>query len=56
MFNTLNQLKQNNGNPEELYKQTISKFTPEQMNNFSNLAKQFGFSNEMINPVSTTNN
>lgn len=56
MFNTLNQLRQNNGNPNKLYQETIGKFTPEQMNNFTNLAKQFGFSDEMIKPVSTNHN
>lgn len=49
MFNTINQLRQNNGNPMELFKQITNKYTPEQMNSLFNKAQQFGVPNDVIN-------
>ena len=42
MFNTINQLRMNNGNPMQLFKQITSNYSPEQMNNLFNRAQQMG--------------
>lgn len=39
----------------ELLKQTISNYSPEQMNNFINQAKQMGFSDDILNQISGIN-
>ena len=49
MFQVVNQIRQNNGNPAELFKQITSKYTPEQMNRLFNKAQQFGVPNDIIN-------
>ena len=49
MFQVVNQIRQNNGNPAELFKQITNKYTPEQMNNLFNRAKQMGVPQEYIN-------
>ena len=51
MFNTINQAIQNKNNPMELFKQVTNNYTPEQMNNFYNQAKQMGFSEDLLNQV-----
>ena len=48
MFNTINQLRQNNGDPMRLFKQITNKYTPEQMNSLFNKAKQMGIPTEVI--------
>jgi len=49
MFQTVNQLKQNNGDPRELLKQVTNGYSDEQMNNLFDKAQQFGVPNEVIN-------
>lgn len=39
----------------ELLKQTISNYTPTQMNNFINQAKQMGFNEDLLNEISGIN-
>lgn len=51
MFQVVNQLRQNNGNPMELFKQVTSKYTPEQMNSLFSRAKQMGVPEEQINSI-----
>lgn len=41
-------LMNNNGNPQELLKQTMSKYSPEQMKQFIQYANNMGFSNEQL--------
>ena len=49
MFQMVNQLRQNNGNPMDLLKQVTNKYTPEQMNNLFSRAQQMGVPQEQIN-------
>ena len=42
-------LMNNNGNPQELLKQTMSRYNPEQMKQFIQYANNMGFSNEQLN-------
>jgi len=51
MYQVVNQLRQNNGNPMDLLKQVTSKYTPEQMNSLFNRAQQFGISEEQIKSI-----
>lgn len=51
MYNEIEQLRQNNGNPMELLKQITSKYTPEQMEQLYTNAKRFGVPDEVINQV-----
>jgi len=48
MFNKIENLRNSNGNPMDLFKQVTSKFTPEQMNQFYSKAKQFGIPDDVI--------
>lgn len=41
-------LMNNNGNPQELLKQTMSKYSPEQTKQFIQYANNMGFSNEQL--------
>jgi hypothetical protein len=47
----IEQARQNNNNPIELFKQITSKNTPEQMDAFFKKAEQMGFSPELINQL-----
>lgn len=51
LFQMVEQAKQNQNNPMELFKQVTSKYTPEQMNSFYTQAEQMGFSKDLINQV-----
>lgn len=51
LFQMVEQAKQNQNNPMELFKQVTSKYTPEQMNSFYAQAEQMGFSKDLINQV-----
>ena len=42
------ELRKNNGNPQELLKQITGKYTPEQMQQFSKFANGFGFTEEQL--------
>jgi len=48
MFQVLNQIRTNNGNPMQLFKQITGKYTPEQMNNLFNRAQQMGVPKEVL--------
>lgn len=48
MFQQIENLRKSNGNPMEMFKQVTSKFSPEQMNNFYENAKQFGIPEDVI--------
>lgn len=48
-FNQLQEIRKNNGNPQELLKQTIGGYTPEQMQKFMQFANNMGISNEQLN-------
>ena len=51
MFQFLEQAQKNQSNPTELLKQVTNKYTPEQMTNLFNKAKQFGITDEQINEI-----
>ena len=46
MFQLVEQARQSQNNPVELFKQITNKYTPEQMSNFFNQAEQIGFNKE----------
>ena len=48
MFQQIENLRKSNGNPMEMFKQVTSKFSPEQVNNFYENAKQFGIPEDVI--------
>ena len=50
-FNQLQELRKNNGNPQELLKQATSGYSPEQMQKFMQFANNMGISNEQLNQV-----
>ena len=45
----IEELKKNNGNPNELIQQITGKYTPEQMQKFRQFANGFGFTDEQLN-------
>ena len=55
MFQMLEKAQQNKSNPMELFKQVTSKYTPEQMNNLINVAKQYGVPDDIINQINGIN-
>lgn len=55
MFQMINQARQNQGNPMEMFHQVTNNFSDEQKKNFNNLAKQFGFTDEQLNKVNGIN-
>jgi len=55
MFQMLEKAQQNKSNPMELFKQVTSKYTPEQMNNLMNVAKQYGVPDDIINQINGIN-
>lgn len=48
MFQTIEKMQKNNGNPQELLNQITSKYTPEQVKSFRQYANNFGVSNEQL--------
>ena len=48
MFQVVEQARNNNGNPMDMFKQITSNYTPEQMNNLFSRAKQFGVPEETL--------
>lgn len=44
----LEELKKSNGNPQELLNQITSKYSPEQMKQFRQMANNFGFTDEQL--------
>lgn len=48
MFKMIEQARKNNNNPMELLKQVTQNYTPEQVNNLFEKAKNFGISNDIL--------
>jgi hypothetical protein len=48
MFQQFQNLKQNQNNPQEILNDMVSKYTPEQMQNFIKFANGFGITNEQL--------
>lgn len=48
-FNQYQEIRKSNGNPEQLLKQITSGYSPEQMQKFSEFAKNMGITNEQLN-------
>ena len=49
MFQMISQAQKNQSNPQEMINNMISKYKPEQINNFKQFANGFGISNEELN-------
>ena len=47
-------LKKNNGNPQEMINNIVGKYTPEQKASFRQFANGFGISNEQLNNYGIT--
>ena len=47
-FQTLQNMQKNQNNPNEMIKQMISKYKPEQLEDFKKYANGFGISNEKL--------
>lgn len=48
MFQQFQNLRQNQQNPEEILKQMMSNYTPEQKQQFMNYANGFGITNDQL--------
>lgn len=48
IFRQLEEIRKNNGNPEELLKQVTGNYTPEQIQQFQKFVNGFGISNEQL--------
>ena len=51
MFQLVDQARQNQNDPIELFKQITNKYTPEQMNGFYKQAEQMGFDKNLIDQL-----
>lgn len=51
MFNQYEQIRKNNTNPMDLFKQMTSSYTPQQMASFMNFAQSMGVPNELLQQV-----
>lgn len=51
MYQQINQLRQSNGNPMELFKQVMNNYDDKKRNAFFQQAKQMGFNEELLNQV-----
>jgi len=51
MFQQFQNLQKSKSNPMELFKQVTSKYTPEQMQQLMNTAKQYGVPENVINDL-----
>ena len=51
MFQKIEQLRQNQSNPIEIFKQVTNGYSNDQMNNFYNQARNMGFSDDLINQL-----
>lgn len=51
LFQQVEGLVKNNGNPMELFKQITGSYSPEQMEQLYSQAKQFGIPDDVINQV-----
>lgn len=48
-FQQVNQLIKSNGNPQDFFKKITGNYTSEQMQQFRQLANNFGYSDEKLN-------
>ncbi len=48
MFKQYEEIRKNNGNPQELLKQATGNYSPEQMKQFRQFANGFGITNEQL--------
>ena len=48
LFQVVEQAQKNNSDPIDLFKQVTNNYTPEQMTNLFNRAKQFGVPDEVL--------
>lgn len=48
MLNQFQNLVKNNGNPQELLKQIVGQYSPEQLQQFSQFANNMGITNEQL--------
>ena len=55
MFQMLEKAQQSKNDPIEIFKQITNKYTPEQMTQLMNTAKQYGISDEVINKINGIN-
>ena len=51
MFQRIEQLRKNQSNPVEIFKQVTNGYSNDQMNNFYNQARNMGFSDDLINQL-----
>lgn len=51
MFQMLEKAQQSKSNPMEMFKQITNKYTPEQMQQLMNTAKQYGVPDEVIKQI-----
>ena len=51
MYQMINQAKQNQNNPIEMFKEITKEYTPEQFESLYKQAEQMGFSNDLINQL-----
>ena len=51
MFQRIEQLRQNQSNPIEVFKQVTSGYSSQQMDNFFSQAKNMGFGDDIINQL-----
>jgi len=54
-FQFLEQAKQNQNNPQELFKQITNQYTPQQMEALFNKARQFGIGEDIIEQLKVSN-
>lgn len=55
MFRVVEQARNNNSNPIDLFKQVTSGYSPEQMNNLFNRAKQIGVPDDVLQQLQNNN-
>ena len=48
VFNQFQEIRKNNGNPQEILNKITSGYTPEQLEQFSKFANNVGFTNEQL--------
>lgn len=51
MYQMLEQASQKQSNPIDLLKQVTEKYTPEQMQNFYNIAQSIGFPSDILTQI-----
>lgn len=55
MFQMVEQAQKNKNNPQEMFRQITSNYTPEQMESFYKQAERMGFSPDIINQLKGIN-